>query len=322
MKGLIKQRALVLVAVAALGVVAIGGTALAGLAGSVKTFTGCLSSGDGVIVKVKEGDNPKSPCTSGQTLARLSGGDITKISVSGGLTLPDGGDSGDVTIALDPKYSLPQNCASGQVAKWNGATSAWVCAADNNTTYSSGTGLDLTGTTFSVDPDYRVKNTPDCDSGKFATGFDGDGGIQCSAPAAPPAGIGVWHKTRPADFSGGVIVLPKGEGVDLIMMPLPAGTFLVTAVATVSDRNSDEEVSVVCRLRDGASIPLPIQDSWVDIGDGTSGVGPKGTSVVHGVITLANPDTVRFTCFSEFGDSDPEQADNATMTAVKVATLH
>jgi hypothetical protein len=30
-----------------------------------------------------------------------------------------------------------------------------------------------------------VKNTPDCDSGKFATGFDSSGTIQC--PRRPPA---------------------------------------------------------------------------------------------------------------------------------------
>ncbi|MCD6532046.1 hypothetical protein J7K99_06360 [bacterium] len=40
---------------------------------------------------------------------------------------------------------------SGQVLKWNG--SAWVPAADNNTTYSAGQGLTLSGTTFSVNVD-------------------------------------------------------------------------------------------------------------------------------------------------------------------------
>jgi hypothetical protein len=39
-------------------------------------------------------------------------------------------------------------CANGQVAKWNGAT--WACAADTDTTYTAGAGLNLAGTTFSV----------------------------------------------------------------------------------------------------------------------------------------------------------------------------
>ena len=39
-------------------------------------------------------------------------------------------------------------CANGQVGKWNGT--AWACAADANTTYTAGAGLDLTGTVFSL----------------------------------------------------------------------------------------------------------------------------------------------------------------------------
>ncbi len=41
--------------------------------------------------------------------------------------------------------------SSGQVLKWNG--SAWAPAPDNNTTYSAGSGLTLSGTTFSANVD-------------------------------------------------------------------------------------------------------------------------------------------------------------------------
>ena len=43
------------------------------------------------------------------------------------------------------------SCSANQVAKWNG--SAWICAADEDkdTTYTAGTGLNLTGTTFNVE---------------------------------------------------------------------------------------------------------------------------------------------------------------------------
>ena len=40
------------------------------------------------------------------------------------------------------------SCANNQVAKWNGT--AWVCAADQDTTYSAGAGLNLSGSTFSI----------------------------------------------------------------------------------------------------------------------------------------------------------------------------
>jgi hypothetical protein len=64
------------------------------LTADVKSFTGCLVPGDGVIIKVKEGNAPKSTCAGGQTQVHLSGGDISKISVTGALT--GGGDNGEV----------------------------------------------------------------------------------------------------------------------------------------------------------------------------------------------------------------------------------
>jgi len=44
------------------------------------------------------------------------------------------------------------SCGSGQVAKWSG--SAWACAADNDTTYTAGTGLTLTSNQFSLNMSY------------------------------------------------------------------------------------------------------------------------------------------------------------------------
>ena len=316
-----RRRALVL-AIAAIGVVALGGTALAGHQTSgVKSYTGCLVSGDGVMIKIKEGNAPRSACTGGQVEAHFSGGDITKISVGNGLSLPNGGDNGEVRIELAAGQALPQACADERVAEWDSTTSRWICGIDDDTTYSASTGLDLSaGSAFSIEPGYRVKNTPDCSSGQFATGFDGDGDIQCAA--ASSAGAVVWQMRRdPA----GAIVLPKGEGVDLIIMPLPAGTYLVTAVATVGDRSGtalgDEEVHVRCSLRNGAFQALPASESVVDIGEELFDDGPQASATVHGAVTLASPDSIRFTCTSLHGDSEPDEADDVVMTAVKIGTL-
>ncbi len=40
------------------------------------------------------------------------------------------------------------SATTGQALKWDGTT--WAPAADNNTTYTTGTGLSLTGTTFNA----------------------------------------------------------------------------------------------------------------------------------------------------------------------------
>ncbi|KPK01758.1 MAG: hypothetical protein AMK71_04385, partial [Nitrospira bacterium SG8_35_4] len=52
---------------------------------------------------------------------------------------------------VNPLGKAALSCSTGQVAKWNG--SVWACAddIDTNTTYSAGTGLDIAGTTFSVE---------------------------------------------------------------------------------------------------------------------------------------------------------------------------
>jgi hypothetical protein len=61
-------------------------------------------------------------------------------------------------------------CTAGQITKWTGAS--FACGADNDTTYSSGNGITLTGTTFSV-------NSPTC-SGTTKLQWNGTAFI-CSA---------------------------------------------------------------------------------------------------------------------------------------------
>ena len=56
-------------------------------------------------------------------------GDISAVFAGAGLA--GGGTSGDVTLSVDTSYQLPQVCAGGQVAKWNGT--AWECAVDLDT---------------------------------------------------------------------------------------------------------------------------------------------------------------------------------------------
>jgi hypothetical protein len=312
------NRKILVVVLAGVLVAATTTTALAGhQTNGVLSYTGCLVPNEGVMIKIKQGDAPKSPCSGGQIQAHFSGGDITRISVGNGLVLPLGGDNGEVRIELASGQTLPSGCQAGRVVEWNG--SAWVCGVDDDTTYSAGTGLGLSaGNQFSIEPSYRVRNDTDCGTGKFATGFSDTGQIACSAPATA-SGIEVWRSTA------GVTILPKDEGVDLIKMPLPAGTYLITAVASVGDRigsTGDEDAHLFCRLRDGAFQPVPgVPTTDVDL-SGEFLLGPEVQTVLHGVVTLAAADTVRFTCSGSGGDTDPDQASDITMTAVKVGTVH
>lgn len=301
----ITRRALAL-AVAVFGVVAIAGTALAGHQTSgVKSYTGCLVSGDGVLIKIKEGNSPKSACTGGQVEAHFSGGDITKISVGSGLSLPNGGDNGEVRIVLDASHSLPQGCADGRVAEWDSGTDKWICGEDDDTTYSAGTGLHLSAANqFSIEPAYRVKNTPDCSSGQFATGFDGDGDVQCAAPSAPAPHA--WYRaTSHAEAPEGD---PQSANV-VFEIPLLAGTYLAQATGVFDGDSVTDEVDATCQVAAGSG------------GGTTNGEGADDESIPFAIVTivvLTATGKLELRCYSEDGGN---HIDFASLVVTKLGSV-
>ena len=157
-------------AVLAAAVVVAGLPALA-LAGhqdvNVQSYTGCLKTngtGNGNVYGIKVGNAPLVPCKAGEVTIHLSGGDITEVIAGDGLT--GGGANGEVTLALDEAFQLPQACANGEIPEWNGTT--WECGVDDDTTYTASTGLDLSGSNaFSIEPDYRLPQG--CAAGEIAS---------------------------------------------------------------------------------------------------------------------------------------------------------
>ena len=276
-------------------------TALAGHQTSgVKSYTGCLVSGDGVMIKIKEGESPRSACTGGQVQAHFSGGDITKISVGSGLSLPNGGDNGEVRIVLDASHSLPQNCTAGRVAEWNG--SAWVCGVDNDTTYTAGTGLDLSaGDAFSIESAYRVKNTPDCSSGQFATGFDGDGDIQCAAPSAGSV----------QGYSATVGTVAVAGVTTVISKTIPAGTYLLFASVELKNQDGDSTSNGQCNI--------PGYQSGFFRLDEDAGFVPGSAESISLASAINHPGgAVALTCEEFSADVDVTQA---TLSAIKLSSL-
>ena len=291
------RRSLIAAAVGVVAVAALGGTALAlGLPGTVKSYTGCLTTSGGTLSMIKEGDAPMKPCPSGSTEAHLSGGDITKVVVSG-PGLMGGGDNGDVTIQLDPKYGLRQDCARGQVLKWNDVSSSWFCAADNDTKYTRGTGLELNGTEFSIASDYQVKNGQACDdANEFVNGLDSTGKLDCDAPDQTP--IRAYSAT-----SGYVHVAGTST---IISKTLPAGKYVLFAqIRTFNANFTTEGAEGDCAL--GSS------SFHSHLPEDISGDNAALTAVV------SHPGgALELTCTEDHGDFD---VDNAALTAIAVDSV-
>jgi hypothetical protein len=301
---ILRRRVLVL-AVAVLALAA-GGTAVAGhMTSGVKSYTGCTYTTSGLIVNVKEGDSPLLPCQAhlGQKEIHLSGGDITAVNVGPGLT--GGGVNGAVTVGLNAQQSLPA-CANGQVPKWSGT--AWACAADNDTQYSAGTGLDLNGTTFSIEPDYRVKNTPDCSSGQFATGFDSGGSIQCSTPSAAITAF----SSPQASFEGGVGIPDDGAFHVFASVNVPAGNYFVTAKGRIiSAGNVDDFSATECRIQSGSIVYDSMRWGSVPIDD-----NPSTTLALAG-LGASSGGTIQLACAADSG-ADGVGLANGRLVVLKV----
>lgn len=125
------------------------------------SVTGVLSSSDFATFAAKE-----NALTFNAPISR-SGNTISFNLTSSGTTSTTSSASG-LEIA-GSGVSMLRGCASNQLLKWNSSSVVWGCASDTDTdtTYSAGTGLSLTGTTFGI-------NTSGASTGQVLT-YTGSG---------------------------------------------------------------------------------------------------------------------------------------------------
>lgn len=282
----------------------------------VPTYTGCLTSG-GTLVYVKEGSSPLHACASPRQVVKLSGGDVTRVAVTGALT--GGGENGLVTIGLDSSKTVPTGCANGQVPKWDMSATppAWSCGSDNDTTYTAGTGLDLTSGSFGVATGYRLPQG--CGDGSVAKKQSG-GAWACASDQVGSTELWSWFQaTQNVAWTGGYYN-------EIHAFDLPAGTYLVNFTATAADDyNSDGngEVWIDCELRDSVNVAFAggeaNSDGSASVADSAHSEDAQAALAMQGVVTLGSPGSVQLMCQSH---NAHDHLMDASLTALRITTLH
>ncbi len=271
-----------------LAVVVAGGAYAGHQDSNVLSYTGCLNiSGDsaGNVLRINAGDSPLKPCSSGQTQIHLSGGDISAVRTPTGSGLSGGSENGAVTLGLSAGQKLP-SCSDGQVVKSSSGT--WICGSDNDTTYSAGSGLDLSGTNFSVEPSYQLPQS--CSNDQVAKS-DGSGAWNCANDlntGFPPAFENEADGT--IDIDPQAIVLSK-------IVPT-SGIYLIVGKVVLFNQDDDFQTSW-CQLRvnSGSIIDESVErNAPTDPGASLGTIDPDGTIALVEVITLGAGDIVSVLC--------------------------
>jgi len=153
-------------------------------------------------------------------------GDVTAVIAGTGLT--GGGTSGDLTLAVDTAVIQARatgQCAAGSAVRIIDAAGAVTCELDDDTTYSAGSGLALSGTTFSTDNTLVARKDSAAGSQTF------DGGTLHLDYASNRVGVGTTAPTSPLEVVG------TAEADGFAYRTAKTGTYWMPVVAFYVDQN-------------------------------------------------------------------------------------
>jgi len=188
--------------------------------------------------------------------------------ITGGVTL--GGDVTGTTAAnsiskLQGNTVAAASPASGQVLKWNGA--AWIPANDSVNTYSAGTGLTLTGATFSM-PNIGTAGTYGSATQIPVLTTDAQGRVTAVTNTTFTAGTVTTVNTTPGQLTGGPIT--------------SSGTLGLATVGAASTYGSSSLIPVITTDVYGRVTTIttaPVTASSVTMGGDVTGVSTTSSVI-------------------------------------------